>query len=164
VLLELAATVGSDVPFFAAGAAAAVALGRGERLTPVTLAAPCALALAWPGVPLATPAVYGRHRAAPLGHGAEACAAAAAAPDAAALAALVRNDLAAAAEALCPPAARLRLELAARGALAACVSGSGSAVFGLFADRAGAAAALDGLPGSAWGAVAEPLPGARAGL
>ena len=76
----------------------------------------------------------------------------------------MRNDLAAAAEALCRPAARLRRELAARGALAACVSGSGSAVFGLFADRAGAAAALDGLPGCAWGAVAEPLPGGRAGL
>ena len=68
----------------------------------------------------------------------------------AALAALVANDLGPVAERLEPACRALRLELVARGAAAACVTGSGSAVFGLFPDLAAASAAAASLPGAAW--------------
>ena len=68
----------------------------------------------------------------------------------AALASLVANDLAPVAERLEPGCRALRLELTARGAAAACVTGSGSAVFGLFADLSAASVAADGLPGAVW--------------
>ncbi len=63
---------------------------------------------------------------------------------------LVANDLGPVAEQLEPGCRALRLELVARGAAAACVTGSGSAVFGLFSDLASATAAAASLPGAAW--------------
>ena len=62
----------------------------------------------------------------------------------------VVNDLGPVAERLEPGCRALRLELVARGAAAACVTGSGSAVFGLFPDLAAASAAAASLPGAAW--------------
>ncbi len=164
-LLALAAEVGSDVPFFASGAAAALARGRGERLEPCTPAAPAWVVLAWPGVELSTAEVYARYRA-PEGAGArvaELSAAAFGAPTAAELAALVENDLAAPAEELCPPSAALRARLERLGALTACVSGSGSAVFGLFGDEDAARAAHERLAAEQpWVAVVQ-LPRGDAG-
>ena len=75
-----------------------------------------------------------------------------------AVAATVVNDLGPAAEALLPAVRALRLALLERGALAAAVSGSGSAVFGLIARDAEAAAAIQDLPAAAW------VTTARAGL
>jgi 4-diphosphocytidyl-2-C-methyl-D-erythritol kinase len=66
------------------------------------------------------------------------------------LADLVANDLAPVAEELEPACRELRLALTARGAAAASVTGSGSAVFGLFADLAAAADASARLPGATW--------------
>jgi 4-diphosphocytidyl-2-C-methyl-D-erythritol kinase len=133
-LLAVAAQVGSDVPFFASGEPAALARGRGERLEPCTLRAEAWVVLAWPGVTLGTAGVYAGYR--PREGAGERVAQLAAEPFAAAdagqLAALVENDLAAAAEKLCPASGELRGRLLAAGALCACVSGSGSAVFGLF--------------------------------
>jgi 4-diphosphocytidyl-2-C-methyl-D-erythritol kinase len=157
-LVELAAQVGSDVPFFAAGRPAALARGRGEQLAPCSIGAAAWVVLAWPGIELSTARVYAHHR---LGERAaervaELSAAAFATRDPGHLAALVENDLAAAAEALCPPAASLRARLLASGALTACVSGSGSAVFGLFASESGAGAAREELAAVApWVAVAR---------
>jgi 4-diphosphocytidyl-2-C-methyl-D-erythritol kinase len=146
-LLALAAQVGSDVPFFASGRESALARGRGELLEPCPLGTAAWVVLAWPGVQLSTSEVYARYRAA-VGAGervAELSAAAFAVPGAAELAALVENDLTAAAEALCPPVSRLRERLLACGALVACMSGSGSAVFGLFGDEGPARAAHEQL-------------------
>ena len=79
------------------------------------------------------------------------------------LAALVENDLAAPAERLCPQAASLRAALGAGGALVACVSGSGSAVFGLFASEDAAESARERVAGGArWTGVAR-LPHGAAG-
>jgi 4-diphosphocytidyl-2-C-methyl-D-erythritol kinase len=159
-LIALAAAVGSDVPFFAAGHAAALARGRGEQLEPCTVGGRAWAVVAWPGNALATADVYAHYRPR---EGADArVAALAAAPFAAAgaaeLAALVENDLAAPAEQLCPPSAALRSRLLACGALTACVSGSGSAVFGLFPGERGARAARAAVAeAAAWAAVA-PLP------
>ena len=55
-LKQVAAGLGADVPFFLVGGAAA-ATGRGELLTPEPPARGW-FALAWPGFPLWTPAVY----------------------------------------------------------------------------------------------------------
>ena len=142
---RLAATVGSDVPalLFDVGA---IGRGRGEQVEAVTSLPRAALVLAHPGRPLATRDVYVRY-AAPSDRPPQEI------PipqDLDALAAMVENDLAATAEALEPGCRALVDALRERGALASTVSGSGSAVFGIFRDdEAAAAAALD-LPGAAW--------------
>ena len=157
-LVALAGQVGSDVPFFAAGLEAAVARGRGERLEPLALRAPVWLVLAWPGVVLSTAEVYARYRP-PPGAG-ERVGRLVAEPFATAhvelLAALVENDLGPLAEELCPPTRALREQLLSGGALAAAVSGSGSAAFGLFAAEDDARAAHERLAaGASWSAVAR---------
>jgi 4-diphosphocytidyl-2-C-methyl-D-erythritol kinase len=157
-LLAIAARVGSDVPFFASGRACALARGRGEALAHCELAAAAWAVLAWPGVELSTAHVYAAYRppARASARLTELAAAPFAVADAGRLAALVENDLAALAEELCPQAASLRAALAAAGALAACVSGSGSAVFGLFASEGAAEAARERVAaGAAWTAVAR---------
>jgi 4-diphosphocytidyl-2-C-methyl-D-erythritol kinase len=159
-LLALAAQVGSDVPFFASGAASALARGRGELLESCPLTASLWVVLAWPGVALGTAAVYARYRP---GEGAservrELAAAPFATSSSAGLAALVENDLEAPAAELCPPTAALRVQLLGAGALSAGMSGSGSAVYGIFAAESDARAAHERLAASApWAAVA-PLP------
>jgi 4-diphosphocytidyl-2-C-methyl-D-erythritol kinase len=153
-LLELAAVVGSDVPFFATGWPAALAGGRGERLAPLAAPPPLGVVLAWPGVPLSTAAVYEAYRPASDGAVLTATADALAREGLADPASLLANDLAATAEALCPASAALRRELDARGALASTVSGSGSAVVALFASRPAAEAAIEGLAGASWATVA----------
>jgi 4-diphosphocytidyl-2-C-methyl-D-erythritol kinase len=164
-LLALAAQVGSDVPFFASGRQGALARGRGELLEPCSLGAAAWIVLAWPGVELSTSQVYARYRPAP---GAAERVSALVAADfavagASALAGLVENDLTAAAEALCPPIARLRERLLACGALVACMSGSGSAVFGIFDSEAAAEVAHEQLAGRLpWVAVTR-LPQGDAG-
>ncbi len=56
-MAPIASRIGADVPFFLAGGAA-VAEGRGERLTPLSTE-PAWFAIAWPGIELSTAAVYG---------------------------------------------------------------------------------------------------------
>jgi 4-diphosphocytidyl-2-C-methyl-D-erythritol kinase len=156
-ILAIAAQVGSDVPFFAAGHHTAEMRGRGEVLRPLRLHAEPVIALAWPGEPLATADVYAAYRSAwseaGFARAGESIALAARA-DLRTLAALVANDLSEIAEGLCPASAALRRHLRGRGALAAAVSGSGSAVFGVFERREDAEGAISDLPGAAWSAVA----------
>ena len=142
----IAAEIGSDVPFFL-GPPVAIARGRGEILEPGPRLPPCALVLAHPGRPLATRDVFEAFE--PHGPVPERI------PPVStlhALAALVVNDLGPVAEELEPACASLREALLARGALAAQVTGSGSAVFGLFGDVDAADGALDGLRDAAWSA------------
>ncbi len=144
------------MPFFASGHSSALARGRGELLEPCPLAAPAWIVLAWPGIALGTADVYARYRPGRAARVAELTAAPFATADATELAALVENDLGAAAEELCPPTAALRAGLLALGALAAAVSGSGSAVFGLFAAEDAAQSAYAQLAGrTPWAAVSR---------
>jgi 4-diphosphocytidyl-2-C-methyl-D-erythritol kinase len=164
-LLVVAAQVGSDVPFFASGATSALARGRGELLEPCPLAAPAWVVLAWPGVALGTAEVYARYL--PGERAAERVRELSAPPfatrSAEGLAALAENDLEAPAAELCPPTAVLRSQLLAGGALSASMSGSGSAVFGLFAAESAARAAHERLAATVpWAAVAR-LPRTDAG-
>jgi 4-diphosphocytidyl-2-C-methyl-D-erythritol kinase len=163
-LVALAAEVGSDVPFFAAGHAAAEMRGRGDVVRAVRLHARPVIAVAWPGVVLSTADVYAGYSTAWSERGfarASDSIALAARADLRTLTALVANDLSDAAERLCPASAALRRELRARGALVATVSGSGSAVFGIFETSGLAEAALRDLPGASWSAVSGVLDPAR---
>lgn len=136
---EVATAIGSDVPFFL-WPGPQLAMGKGQLLKDVRLAAPLSLVIAVPETSLSTAAVYGwrdedarvtladfvpearmlssRISAAHTLHD---------------IAALVRNDLEASVVARRPEVGALRDRLLAEGALAAAMTGSGGAVFGLFA-------------------------------
>lgn len=128
-LEALAATLGSDVPFFVRGGCQ-WAEGRGERLTPAE--APSFMAvIAHPGAGLSTPAVYARFDTLPSPPPTDVTPPPPAMPE---LAAWVRNDLWPAARSLEPPLERLAADLVAAGALTVLLCGSGSALAGLFTD------------------------------
>ena len=134
-LIGMAARVGADVPFFTLGSAALVE-GFGERLTPIPWGVPLHAVIVRPPFGLPTREGYERLRRTPgdppppagiptfrtLGD----------------VAAALRNDFEEAWEPVRPEIGEIRRDLLAAGALAAGLSGSGSAVFGLFAS-AGAA-------------------------
>ncbi len=165
---EVAAEVGSDVPFFL-WPGPQLAMGRGQVLKEVALPE-LVFVVALPELALSTAAVYGWRdedaqpalkefalRARVLSAQIQA------AGTAADVAALVHNDLQASVTARKPEVAELCRRLEAAGALAAAMTGSGSAVFGLFADADAAAEARAAVaPARAW--VAGDLqPGARRG-
>lgn len=135
-LEQVAAEVGSDVPFFVRGGAQ-WAEGRGERLSRARAPGFAALiAVARPGLP--TAAVYRAFDALPPPPPDDG------APpprDAAGLSSWVRNDLWPAALALRPGLGRVARALRAAGAATTLLCGSGSGVAGIFPDRASAQAA-----------------------
>jgi len=150
-LREAALGLGADVPYFLDPRPAEVS-GVGERIVPAAGLPELPLLVVHPGVALGTKDVYAgyaetRHpdatAAAPLP--------ALEAPlDRDRWAARVRNDLEASAVRLCPRIAALERALVAAGALAAGMSGSGSAVYGVFAsaaERDGAGERIDLAPG-----------------
>ena len=157
-LLDIAAGLGADVPFFVAGAGAAFAQGVGERLTPMTLP-PARYAVVKPAASLATADVFGHpglNR-----QGAPAILAdflADAATPSAAGTLWGRNDLQPVAEERCPEVAQAARWLAERYG-ASRMTGSGSAVFA----RVGAEhppQAIGPLPAAGWvGRSCRSLPG-----
>lgn len=152
-LSELARGLGSDVPSQLAPAHAVVS-GAGERVEPVGLA-PMGLVLLPDPDGLSTGAVYSeldRLRAqgeapAPAGLDPGPLRRLAGRPPAH-LATRLENDLQLAALWLRPDLAQRLDALRERGPLGALVSGSGPTVFGVFEDRAAAAAAAQDLPGA----------------
>jgi 4-diphosphocytidyl-2-C-methyl-D-erythritol kinase len=139
VLVGMALRVGADVPFFTLGGPA-VAEGIGERLTPVEWGVPFFTLIVKPPFGLSTREGYARLR---RGTGDNP-------PDALVpsfrdwgeLVPAVSNDFEAAWGNARPEIGEIKRELLSAGALAAGLSGSGSAVFGLFG---GAKAARDAL-------------------
>lgn len=137
-LERMAAALGSDVPFFIRGGTA-LATGRGEQLTPLPRLTDGWFVVVKPPEGFSTPAMYRRLDELPFQPPQ---------PPDGMTAALDAGELHAVAAALCnsferavPPDSAvwvIREALRARGALAAMLSGSGSAVFGLF-DREDAA-------------------------
>jgi 4-diphosphocytidyl-2-C-methyl-D-erythritol kinase len=135
-LSRVAATVGSDVPFFLFGGRAR-GTGRGERIEPLPDAPDEALVLLLPPFGMATPEVYRALGAGPVPHPLPPRTDAGTLPD--------RNDLEAAAERLRPEVASLRSALLDEGAVTARLSGSGSTVYGVFREGGAARAAATAL-------------------
>jgi 4-diphosphocytidyl-2-C-methyl-D-erythritol kinase len=128
-LCELAAELGSDVPFFFTRGAA-LARGRGERLQSLRVPR-LHIALVRPPVGLSTAAVYRACRPATAPVGAVRLVAALDRGDTAAAARLLANGLAPAAASLTPWIERLGSEFQRQGVLGDQMSGSGSSYFGL---------------------------------
>jgi 4-diphosphocytidyl-2-C-methyl-D-erythritol kinase len=124
VLHELAASIGSDVPFFLLGpGSAAFATGRGEQLQPIVPSARRAWLLAFPNVHQSTADVYARHDPStvdPLPRSIDEARRMARTKDR-------RNDLALPARSACPQLDRLCIALADAGGVPL-VCGSGATV------------------------------------
>jgi len=148
-LAPLAASLGSDVPFFLY-TPTAIARGRGEDITPLPHQTMCHIVLAKPTAGLPTARVYaGLHARlstpfrAPLPE-TQSMARALDKDDVDAVAGALANDLEGPALALLPELYHLRERMLQLGALGVLLCGSGSAVFGLCPDEAIARhAALD---------------------
>lgn len=141
-LQVVAASVGSDVAFFLFGGRAR-GTGRGELIEPLPDEPDESVVLLVPPFGMPTPDVYRALGARPLPDPPPAAPPAEELPD--------RNDLETAAERLRPELRALRASLLSAGAVSARLSGSGSALFGVFpSDDAArrAAAALDGRDGA----------------
>jgi 4-diphosphocytidyl-2-C-methyl-D-erythritol kinase len=145
-LLELAAGLGSDVPYFLVGGAA-WGEGRGERVRPVPDLPPWWLVLLPGEEPVPTAQVYKRLE---LGSGVRGTATAVydwLAKGGEVPVSAFRNDLETTVIAFWPKV-RSRLDaLRATGPLLAMVSGSGGTVFAVYADEAGARAEAARLAG-----------------
>ena len=142
-LAQIGARVGSDVPFCVLGGAA-LAQGRGERLSPLPSLPPCHIVVCKPPFSISTPQLFARVNVRKIVRR----------PDTAgAVAALEAGDLAGVArrmynvfEDVLEPRranaiASIKSALIDCGALGASMSGSGPSVFGLFDDLGSAQAA-----------------------
>jgi 4-diphosphocytidyl-2-C-methyl-D-erythritol kinase len=133
---DLAAGLGSDVPFFLEGGTAR-ATGRGEQVRHLCPAPPAWVVLATPPVAISTTWAYGRVKIplTPPGRGASILAAAIASRDWRSISPHFHNDFE---DVVLPEfevVARLRRALDASGVLGSLLSGSGSTVFGLARTR-----------------------------
>ncbi len=141
-LTAVGATIGSDVPFFASGAAVALVSGRGERVAPLPAPRePVHVVVVRPTLRLSTASVFAELRDDERGAArhvdaiADAFAHGAATPDL--LRVHAANDLLAAAERRCAAIASWREVAAARG-IALALTGSGPTLFAVADDRADA--------------------------
>jgi 4-diphosphocytidyl-2-C-methyl-D-erythritol kinase len=163
---EVAVEVGSDVPFFL-WPGPQLAMGRGQVLKDIALPE-LTFVVALPDLALSTAAVYGWRDQdaavtlkdfAPLAR--TLSSRVQAARTAADVAALVHNDLQASVTARKPEVGELCDRLKEAGALTAAMTGSGAAVFGVFADEEAASRARAALaPSRAW-CVSDLQPGPR---
>lgn len=149
-LLAIAGDIGSDVAFFVDGAASAIGTGRGERIEPLIdpqtdepYLLPYPIVVAVPPIHVSTAEAYRLVQPHEQGR-----------PDLSTL--ILSNDLARWRKELrndfeehilleYPPIAETRAALVEAGADYASLSGSGSAVFGIFEEDAHAAAAAEAL-------------------
>jgi len=129
-LAELAAELGSDVPFFV-GRGAAIGRGRGERLETIANLLPLHFVVIRPPQGLPTAKVYANCRVPRQARSSAGLVAALRAGDTRNLRSLVYNRLEEAAESLSPWVGRVRRELAGQDCLAAQMTGSGTAYFGI---------------------------------
>jgi 4-diphosphocytidyl-2-C-methyl-D-erythritol kinase len=135
-LVTLGGSLGADVAFFLCGSPLALAWGRGDRLLPLPPLPAAEVVLALPEARIATPDAYARLARWRAGKGAGTAPARAmeVAPWSSwdAVAGEAENDFASALHESFPELAAIRDELHRAGARPALLSGSGSAVFGVF--------------------------------
>lgn len=152
-LAEIGLGLGADVPFFVHGRPA-LAMGVGERLTPIPDFPTLWLVLVNPGFPVSTAWVFRQLAAARASRGRLTPVDDQSTIDrflqGPALAGLpLRNDLEAVTLSAYPVLEALKAELSAQGATATLMSGSGPTVFGIFLDEPAARAAYGRLRTSA---------------
>lgn len=148
-LTDVAATLGADVPFFLSGGTA-LGLGRGDEVYPLADLARHWIVLLVPGFGVSTADAYSWYDAErDLSRGGSREPQHVPGPWPSRAAQMI-NDLEAPIARHHPEIDQMRTALRRAGALAASMSGSGSAVFGLFQKRADALAAVDRLSGSGW--------------
>ena len=135
-LMPVAASLGSDVPFFLVGGTA-LGLGRGERLYPLANRPRRHVVVALPGFGVSTPNAYRWLAEDRLAQPPD--------PARSTIAQEGVNDLEGPVERRHPEIGAIRLRLAAAGAELSRMSGSGSAVFGLFSSEQVARRAAAGL-------------------
>ncbi len=144
-LARMGADVGSDVPFFILARSALVS-GRGELIAPAAFPRPYHFVLVYPGFPVSTAWAYRALRL-ELTKRPEyskmllSRCLAGAPPDE--IAGLLHNDFEPTVAARHPNVARAKQDLLRAGACGALMSGSGSAVFGIFPDRVSSLGALE---------------------
>jgi 4-diphosphocytidyl-2-C-methyl-D-erythritol kinase len=157
-LRDVGLRVGADVPFCLAGGTA-LGEGIGEVLSPLPAPPPHRLIVARPAVGVETARVYGAYDKRPWDGNPSVAPVVEAlrAGDLGALARSLGNDLAPVTEGIVPEVRALGKALHRAGALGAVMSGTGTAVFGIFASEAEARTAADGLR-TAFVAVCEPVP------
>jgi 4-diphosphocytidyl-2-C-methyl-D-erythritol kinase len=149
-LTDVAATLGADVPFFLSGGTA-LGLGRGDEVYPLADLPRHWIVLLVPGFGVSTADAYSWYDGErDLSRGVSAREAQHVPGPWPSRAAQMINDLEAPIARHHPEIDQMRTALRRAGALAAAMSGSGSAVFGLFQKRADALAAVDRLSGSGW--------------
>lgn len=143
---EAGAEVGADVPFVLSGGTA-LAEGVGERLTPLPAPPEHWLVVAKPEAGADTGAVYRAHDAQPRGatRSAEPVIEALRSGDLGALGQAVGNDLSPVTARVVPEVEGYAERLVEAGALGAAMTGTGTAVFGIFADRDAARSAAGAL-------------------
>lgn len=134
VLSQLAAKLGSDVPFFLGGPAA-WCTGRGEIIEPQPLGRTLDFVLLCPPFGCATADVYRRVRVPEKPESGDEICRALAAGDVPAIAAKLHNRLQPAAEQLVPRLAKYKARLERLGPAGVLMSGSGSTLFALCRDR-----------------------------
>jgi 4-diphosphocytidyl-2-C-methyl-D-erythritol kinase len=151
---RIAAELGADVPFFLCGGTA-LGLGRGDEIYPLADAPPLHVVVAYPPYGVSTSEAFGwydaDHAAQADGVRTDELAGRAFAiwrPDPA----RVVNDLEPSVLQRHPEIGRTLRRLRAAGATAAALSGSGSAVFGLFPDAGRARQAAGRMEGHGWSA------------
>ena len=149
-LVDVAATLGADVPFFLSGGTA-LGLGRGDEIYPLADLPRHWVVLLVPGFGVATVDAYGWYDSerdparGPMVREAQYV------PGPwPSRAAQMINDLEAPIARHHPEIEQMKTALRRAGALAAAMSGSGSTVFGLFQKRREAVLAVERLSGSGW--------------
>jgi 4-diphosphocytidyl-2-C-methyl-D-erythritol kinase len=144
LLREVGATIGADVPFFLSGGTA-LGLGRGEEIYPLVDLPPHFVVIVRPPFGVSTAEAYGWYdedRATGMRETREFQQLPVPWPS---RAAQMINDLEPPVVRRHPEIVTIKAELRERGAVAAAMSGSGSAVFGLFRTRPAAAKAAVGV-------------------
>jgi len=156
-LREVGVRIGADVPFCVSGGTA-LGEGVGELLIPLPPPPAHRLVVAKPSAGADTGRIYRAYDAGPgqSAHSVEAVVAALGSGSLPALAGAVGNDLAPVTAGLVPEVAELRRGLVEAGALGASMSGSGTAVYGLF-DEDGAARSAALGSGAPFAGVYDPV-------
>jgi len=139
-LLKLGVQIGADVPFFIYDKPAALAEGIGEQLSPVKIQVPLWLAIIFPGFSISTKWVYDNCRV--LTNKVKNIRICRSFKQLNTVLHILRNDLEIVVDQQYPEIQIIKRTLIQAGACGALMSGSGSSVFGIFADEHHAQEAL----------------------